>query len=141
MIGSSKSESNSTRFLRAMNNNAHQGVAISYDNALPIKSTVDCSIDSICYTIYDCSCVWTFRRKRARCVRAIANRPHLWHGQTMRFLWNVQMQLQLTVHLRLNIPSEAYMVCQVLHRPCYSFATPHRLGRNGIPSLRTLMNH
>ena len=34
--------------------------------------------------------VWWF-------VRAIANRPHLWHGQTMRFLRNVQTQLQSVI--------------------------------------------
>ena len=30
-------------------------------------------------------------------VRAIANRPYIWHGQTIRFLRNVQTQLQSTV--------------------------------------------
>ena len=30
-------------------------------------------------------------------VRAIGNMPHLWHGQTMCFLKNVQTQLQSTV--------------------------------------------
>ena len=32
-------------------------------------------------------------------VRAIGNRPHLWYGQTMRFLRNVQTELQSTVVL------------------------------------------